>query len=86
MGTRSVDWAQLSRCLPEDDRIQSAKRCVLNRKQDDGYRPKTQYLFGHNNEIIEQACLIGLSSALIAGSVWYGTAVTTGVEEMLLIT
>jgi hypothetical protein len=35
--TDSIDWAQLSRFLPEEgDRIQSTKRCVLNKKQDDG--------------------------------------------------
>jgi hypothetical protein len=33
----SIDWAQLSRLLPEDrHRIQSLKRCVPNKKQDDG--------------------------------------------------
>jgi hypothetical protein len=32
-GTSSIDWAQLSRLLPKDgDRIQSPKRCVLNKK------------------------------------------------------
>jgi hypothetical protein len=37
-----------------------------------------------NTEIIEQARLIGLSSALIALS-WYGIGVVTGVEENLLM-
>jgi hypothetical protein len=37
IGTSSIDWAQLSRLLPEDgDRIQSPKRLVLNKKQEDG--------------------------------------------------
>jgi hypothetical protein len=32
----SVDWAKLSRFLPESgDKIQSPKRHVLNKKQDD---------------------------------------------------
>jgi hypothetical protein len=35
-GTSSTDWAQLSRLLPEDgDRIQSPKRCVLNKQHED---------------------------------------------------
>jgi hypothetical protein len=34
IGTSSIDWAQLSRFLPEDgDRIQSPKRLVLKNKQ-----------------------------------------------------
>jgi hypothetical protein len=33
-GTNSIDWAQLSRFLPEGgDRIQSPKRCVLNKNR-----------------------------------------------------
>jgi hypothetical protein len=38
IGTSSIDYAQLSRLLPEDgDQIQSPKRCVLNNKiKDDG--------------------------------------------------
>jgi hypothetical protein len=45
IGTSSIDWAKLSRILPEDgDRIQSPKRCVSNTKQDDGQRPKSQQL------------------------------------------
>jgi hypothetical protein len=37
MGTSSIDCMQLIRLFPEDgDRIQSPKRCVLNRKQDNG--------------------------------------------------
>lgn len=36
IGTSSIDWAQLSRLLSEDeDRIQYPKH-VLNKKQDDG--------------------------------------------------
>jgi hypothetical protein len=39
IATGSVHSAQLCRFLPEDrDRIQSPKRCVLNKKQDDGCR------------------------------------------------
>jgi hypothetical protein len=38
--------AQMSRLLPEDgDRIQSLKRYVLNKKQDDGLFPKNQQLY-----------------------------------------
>jgi hypothetical protein len=37
IGTRSIDSAQLSRFLPEDgDRIQSAKRFGLHKKQNAG--------------------------------------------------
>jgi hypothetical protein len=37
MGTSFINRAQLSRFLPEDgDRIYSPKRCVLNKKHDDG--------------------------------------------------
>jgi hypothetical protein len=33
--TSSINWAKLSSLLPEDgDRIQSPKRCVLNRSTD----------------------------------------------------
>jgi hypothetical protein len=35
LGTLFVNWAQLCRLLPEEDRIQSPKSCVLNKKQDD---------------------------------------------------
>jgi hypothetical protein len=35
IGISSIDWAQLSRFLPEDgDRIQSPKHCILKYKQD----------------------------------------------------
>jgi hypothetical protein len=35
IGASSIDWALLSRLLPEDgDRIRHPKRCVLNKKQD----------------------------------------------------
>jgi hypothetical protein len=34
IGTSSIDWAQLSRLLPEDgDKTQSPKRFVFNKKQ-----------------------------------------------------
>jgi hypothetical protein len=43
IGTSSIDWAQLSRLLPEDgNRIQSLKRFVFNEIQDNGLCPKTQ--------------------------------------------
>jgi hypothetical protein len=33
ISTSSIDWAELNRLLPEDgDRIQSPKRCILNKK------------------------------------------------------
>jgi hypothetical protein len=36
LATSSIDWAKLSRFLPEEgDGIQSPKRCVLNKKQGD---------------------------------------------------
>jgi hypothetical protein len=36
-----ISWAQLSRFSPKDgDRIHSRKRCVLNKKQGDGYVQK----------------------------------------------
>jgi hypothetical protein len=34
IGTSFIDWAQLSRCLPQDgDRIQSPKHCDLNKNR-----------------------------------------------------
>jgi hypothetical protein len=37
--TASIDWAHMSRFLPEDgDRIQSLKCCVLKNKQDGVFR------------------------------------------------
>jgi hypothetical protein len=37
IGISCIDWAKLSRVIPEDgDKIQSPKRYVVNKKQKDG--------------------------------------------------
>jgi hypothetical protein len=43
IGTSTIDWAQLSRLLPED-RIQSLKCCVLNKIQDDEIMSKNRII------------------------------------------
>jgi hypothetical protein len=43
IGISSIDWAQLSRFLPEDgDIVQSPEHRFLNKKQDDVWCPKSQ--------------------------------------------
>jgi hypothetical protein len=57
-----IDWAQLSRVLPEDgDRIQSPKRCVLNKNRTtDNVKNRNDYVNILSSQTFRLLLLMGI--------------------------